>query len=45
MTVNRLLLFVLLAAIMLAALVMPSGMEHRLAEFGSSTQAKLMLGV
>ncbi|MCF1450442.1 Ti-type conjugative transfer system protein TraG [Agrobacterium vitis] len=44
MTVNRLLLFVLLAAIMLAALVMTSGMEHRLAEFGSSTQAKLMLG-
>ncbi|MGV2073546.1 MULTISPECIES: Ti-type conjugative transfer system protein TraG [Rhizobium/Agrobacterium group] len=44
MTANRLLLFVLLAAIMLAALVMTSGMEHRLAEFGSSTQAKLMLG-
>ncbi|MUZ75385.1 Ti-type conjugative transfer system protein TraG [Agrobacterium vitis] len=44
MTVNRLLLFVLPAAIMLAALVMTSGIEHRLAEFGSSAQAKLMLG-
>ncbi|MUO82253.1 Ti-type conjugative transfer system protein TraG [Agrobacterium vitis] len=44
MTVNRLLLFVLPAAIMLAAVVMTSGMEHRLAELGSSAQAKLMLG-
>ncbi|MVA56876.1 Ti-type conjugative transfer system protein TraG [Agrobacterium vitis] len=44
MRVNRLVLFVLPAAIMLAALVMTFGMEHRLAELGSSPQAKLMLG-
>lgn len=44
MTVNRLLLFLLPAAIMIATLVMTSGFEHRLAEFGSSAQAKLMLG-
>ncbi|MGO6747613.1 Ti-type conjugative transfer system protein TraG [Rhizobium ruizarguesonis] len=44
MTVNRHLSSVLPAAIMLAALVMTSGMEHWLADFGSSAQAKLMLG-
>ncbi|CVI64377.1 Ti-type conjugative transfer system protein TraG (plasmid) [Agrobacterium leguminum] len=43
MTANRLLLLTLPAAIMLAAMVMTSGMEHRLAAFGTSVQAKLLL--
>ncbi len=44
MTANRLLLAILPAAIMLAAMVLSSGMEHRLALLGTSAQAKLMLG-
>ncbi|WP_337271087.1 Ti-type conjugative transfer system protein TraG [Oryzifoliimicrobium ureilyticus] len=44
MTVNRLLLLVLPAAIMIAAMVLTSGMEHRLAALGTSAQAKLLLG-
>jgi type IV secretion system protein VirD4 len=44
MTANRLLLAVLPAAIMIAAMTLTSGMEHRLAALGTSTQAKLMLG-
>jgi type IV secretion system protein VirD4 len=44
MTVNRLLLLLLPAAIIIATSVMTSGFEHRLADFGSSAQAKLMLG-
>ncbi|ATN37838.1 Ti-type conjugative transfer system protein TraG (plasmid) [Rhizobium sp. ACO-34A] len=44
MTVNRLLLATLPAAIMLAAMILSSGMEHRMAALGTSAQAKLMLG-
>lgn len=44
MTANRLLLAILPAAIMLAAMVMTFGMEHRLAALGTNPQAKLMLG-
>ncbi|MFK4260128.1 type IV secretory system conjugative DNA transfer family protein, partial [Agrobacterium tumefaciens] len=44
MTANKLLLLILPAAIMVAAMVMTSGVEHRLAALGSSAQAKLMLG-
>lgn len=44
MTANRLLLLILPMVIMLTAMVMTSGMEHRLAAFGTSAQAKLMLG-
>ncbi|MGV2113769.1 Ti-type conjugative transfer system protein TraG [Agrobacterium salinitolerans] len=44
MTANRLLLAILPAAIMIAAMMMTSGMEHRLAALGTSAQAKLMLG-
>lgn len=44
MTANRLLLAVLPAVIMVAAMVLTSGFEHRLAALGTSAQAKLMLG-
>ncbi|TCV67407.1 Ti-type conjugative transfer system protein TraG [Neorhizobium sp. S3-V5DH] len=44
MTANRLLLAILPAAIMVAAMILASGMEHRLAALGASAQAKLMLG-
>lgn len=44
MTANRLLLAILPAAIMIIAMVMTSGMEHRLAALGTNAQAKLMLG-
>jgi type IV secretion system protein VirD4 len=44
MTANRLLLLTLPVVIMLTAMVMTSGMEHRLAALGTSAQAKLMLG-
>ncbi|TBB81073.1 Ti-type conjugative transfer system protein TraG [Rhizobium ruizarguesonis] len=44
MTANRLLLAILPAAIMIAAMVITSGMEHRLAALGTNAQAKLMLG-
>ncbi|MBF2712753.1 Ti-type conjugative transfer system protein TraG [Agrobacterium vitis] len=44
MTMNRLLLLILPAIIMLAAMFATSGMEQRLAAFGTSPQAKLMLG-
>ncbi|WP_460233449.1 Ti-type conjugative transfer system protein TraG [Agrobacterium radiobacter] len=44
MMANRLLLAILPAAIMIAAMVLTSGMEHRLAALGTSVQAKLMLG-
>jgi type IV secretion system protein VirD4 len=44
MTANRLLLGILPAVIMIAAMVATSGLEHRLAGFGSSAQAKLLLG-
>ncbi|MDR6101821.1 type IV secretion system protein VirD4 [Agrobacterium larrymoorei] len=44
MTANRLLLAVLPAVIMVAAMVVTSGFEHRLAALGTSAQAKLMLG-
>ncbi|MBW9069982.1 Ti-type conjugative transfer system protein TraG [Agrobacterium pusense] len=43
MTANRLLLAILPAAIMLAAMILSSGMEHRLAALGTSAQEKLML--
>jgi type IV secretion system protein VirD4 len=43
MMANRLFLTILPAAIMLAAMVMTSGIEHRLAAFGTTTQAKLIL--
>ena len=43
MTANRLLLAVLPAVIMVAAMVLTSGFEHRLAALGTSAQAKLML--
>ena len=44
MTANRLLLAILPAAIMIAAMILTSGMEHRVAALGTSAQAKLMLG-
>lgn len=44
MTPSRLLLAILPAAIMLVALVLVSGFEHRLSALGTSAQAKLMLG-
>lgn len=44
MKMNRLLLLTLPAAIMLAGMVLTSGMEHRLAALGTSAQAKMMLG-
>ncbi|MBB4299378.1 MULTISPECIES: Ti-type conjugative transfer system protein TraG [Rhizobium] len=44
MAANRLLLGILPAVIMIAAMVATSGLEHRLAGFGSSAQAKLLLG-
>jgi type IV secretion system protein VirD4 len=44
MTANRLLLAIVPAAIMAAAMILTSGMEHRLAALGTSAQAKLMLG-
>ncbi|AYM60979.1 Ti-type conjugative transfer system protein TraG [Agrobacterium fabrum] len=44
MTANRLLLAILPAVIMLAAMILTSGFEHRLAALGTSAQAKLMLG-
>ncbi|NTE56452.1 Ti-type conjugative transfer system protein TraG [Agrobacterium tumefaciens] len=44
MTPNRLLLAILPAVIMVAAMIVTSGVEHRLAALGSSAQAKLMLG-
>ncbi len=44
MTENRLLLAILPAAIMIAAMVLMSGFEYRLAALGTSAQAKLMLG-
>lgn len=44
MTANRLLLAIVPAAIMIAAMVVTSGMEHRLAALGTNAQAKLMLG-
>lgn len=44
MMANRLLLAILPAAIMIAAMALTSGFEHRLAALGPSAQAKLMLG-
>ncbi|NTA19744.1 Ti-type conjugative transfer system protein TraG [Agrobacterium tumefaciens] len=44
MTVNRLPLLILPAAIMIATMVLASGVEHRLATLGTNAQAKLMLG-
>lgn len=44
MRVTRLLLAILPAAIMIAAMVLMSGFEYRLAALGTSAQAKLMLG-
>ncbi len=44
MTANRLLLAILPAAIMVAAMILISGTEHRLAALGTTAQAKLMLG-
>lgn len=44
MTANRLLLAILPAAIMIAAMVLTSGMEYRLSALGTNVQAKLMLG-
>ncbi|WP_107677898.1 Ti-type conjugative transfer system protein TraG [Agrobacterium sp. LAD9] len=44
MTTNRLLLAILPAAIMVAAIILTSSMEHRLAALGTSAQAKLTLG-
>ena len=44
MTASRLLLAILPAAIMVAAMILTSGMEHRLAALGTTAQAKLMLG-
>ncbi|NSZ66491.1 Ti-type conjugative transfer system protein TraG (plasmid) [Agrobacterium tumefaciens] len=44
MTANRLLLAILPAVIMVAAMIITSGMEHRLAALGTTAQAKLMLG-
>ncbi|SES45560.1 Ti-type conjugative transfer system protein TraG [Rhizobium sp. NFR03] len=44
MTANRLLLAILPAAIMVAAMILTSGMEHRLAALGTSAPTKLTLG-
>ncbi len=44
MTATRLLLTILPAAIMIAAMILTSGFEHRLAALGTSAQAKLVLG-
>ncbi|TKT57454.1 Ti-type conjugative transfer system protein TraG [Agrobacterium sp. LC34] len=44
MTANRTLLAVVPAMIMLATMVLTSGIEYRLAALGTSAQAKLMLG-
>ncbi|NNG71996.1 type IV secretory system conjugative DNA transfer family protein, partial [Rhizobium laguerreae] len=44
MTANRTLLAALPAIIMLVAMILTSGVEHRLAALGTSPQAKLMLG-
>ncbi len=44
MTANRTLLAVVPAIIMLATMVLTSGIEYRLAALGTSAQAKLMLG-
>ncbi len=44
MTANRTLLAVVPAIIMIAAMVLTSGIEYRLSALGTSTQAKLMLG-
>lgn len=44
MTANKLLLAMLPAAIMVAAMILTSGMEHRLAALGTTAAAKLMLG-
>jgi type IV secretion system protein VirD4 len=44
MTLNRLLLLLLPATVMLAGMFATTGLEHRLADLGSSAQAKLMLG-
>lgn len=44
MTATRLLLAILPAAIMIAAMALTSGFEHRLAALGTSAQAKLVLG-
>lgn len=44
MTANRLLLAILPVAMMIAAMVLTSGMEHRLAALGVNAHAKLMLG-
>ncbi|KAA3497941.1 Ti-type conjugative transfer system protein TraG [Rhizobium rhizogenes] len=44
MTANRLMILVLPAAIMITAMVLTSGMEHRLVALGTSAQAKLILG-
>lgn len=44
MTANRLLLAILPAAIMVAAMILTSGIDHRLAALGTTAQAKLMLG-
>ncbi len=43
MTMNRLLLLTLPVAMMIAAMILSSGMEHRLAALGTSAQVKLML--
>lgn len=44
MTVNRTLLAVVPAIIMVVTMVLTSGLEHRLAALGTSPQARLMLG-
>lgn len=44
MSANRLLVAILPAAIMIAVMVLTSGLEHRLAALGTTAQAKLMLG-
>lgn len=44
MRANKLLLTILPAAIMVAAMILTSGLEHRLAAIGTSVPAKLMLG-
>ncbi|CUX66417.1 Conjugal transfer protein TraG [Agrobacterium tumefaciens str. Kerr 14] len=44
MTANRLLLSIMPAVIMLVAMFVTSGQEHRLAALGTNVQAKLMLG-
>ncbi len=44
MAANRFLLFALPATIMLVAMFATSGMEHKLASFGTNAEARLMLG-